>query len=346
MQVLVIGGTGFIGPYVARRLATRGLRVSVYHRGKTTAELPPEVVHILGERDQLYDRRAELAELAPDVVLDMRPLIERHAELVMATFRGTAQRVVAISSGDVYRAYGVLRGSEPGPPDRVPLREDAPLRSTLYPYRGPTPRPTDDPTAWTDLYDKILIERRVLADPLLPGTVLRLPMVYGPGDDAHRLFPYVKRIDDGRPVILVDEQAADWRWTRGYVEDVAAGIVAAVLSDRAVGRVYNVGESEALSERSWIEAIGRAAGWRGEIVGLPREFVPSPQPAFNYAQNLITDTSRIRAELGYCETLSLDERLARTIAWERSHPPVAVDLSLFNYPAEDAALASRRGGNR
>ena len=59
----------------------------------------------------------------------------------------------------------------------------------------------------------------------LPGTVLRLPMVYGPGDPLHRLFPILKRIDDGRPALLLDERMAQWRATRGFVENVAAGFI-------------------------------------------------------------------------------------------------------------------------
>ena len=64
----------------------------------------------------------------------------------------------------------------------------------------------------------------------LPGTVLRLPTVYGPGDYQHRLFEYLKRMDDGRPAIPLGEGVASWRWTHGYVEDVALAVVLAVTT--------------------------------------------------------------------------------------------------------------------
>lgn len=50
---------------------------------------------------------------------------------------------------------------------------------------------------WLDEeYDKIPVERVILSDPILSGTILRLPMVYGPSDPLHRFFPLVKRMDD------------------------------------------------------------------------------------------------------------------------------------------------------
>ena len=63
----------------------------------------------------------------------------------------------------------------------------------------------------TDDYDKIPAERMVMNDRELPGTVLRLPMVYGPGDRLHRFYPVVKRIADRRCHIIFPETLAVWR---------------------------------------------------------------------------------------------------------------------------------------
>jgi nucleoside-diphosphate-sugar epimerase len=70
----------------------------------------------------------------------------------------------------------------------------------------------------TDDYDKIPAERIVMNDRELPGTVLRLPMVYGRGDRLHRFYPVVKRVADGRDHIIFAEILAGWRSPRGYVE--------------------------------------------------------------------------------------------------------------------------------
>ena len=342
MQILVIGGTGFVGPHVVRRLVEGNHQVTVFHRGRTEADLPASVAHLHGDRARLDDVAGDLRRLAPEVVLDTRPLSEADARIVVAAMTGIAQRLVAISSVDVYRAFARLNRTEPGAPDPVPLTEEGPLRETLYPYREATPRPPADPMAWADDYDKILVERAVLGEPRLPGTVLRLPFVYGPGDRQHRLRPYVRRFDDGRPALLLGEAAARWRATRAAVENVAAAVSLAVVDDRAAGRVYNVGEADAPTEVDFARAVGRAAGWEGEVVTIPDDRLPPHLASpVDFAQPMVVDTGRIRRELGYSEPVSRDEWLRRAVAWERENRPTVDDPAAFDYAAEDAALAGR-----
>ena len=186
-------------------------------------------------------------------------------------------------------------------------------------------------------YDKIPVEEVVMSDADLAGTVLRLPAVYGPGD--HRAFDHLKRMEDGRTVILLEEGHARWRWTRGYVDNVAFAIALAVVDDRAAGRIYNVGEPDALTEAEWVYSIGRAAGWEGEVVVLPKEAIPEHLAApYNFDHHLEGDTSRIRKELGYAEHVPRDQAMKETIEWERVHPPDQADASRFDYAQEDAAL--------
>ncbi|RKX76944.1 MAG: NAD-dependent dehydratase [Spirochaetes bacterium] len=346
MRVLVIGGTGFIGPYVVRCLYNMGHEISVFHRGQTEADLPKEIRHIhnasfnLGERRQFNHFKDDFKRLAPDVVLDMIPMTQQDAQALMITFSGIARRVIALSSQDVYLAYSKLKGSESGPEETTPIPEGAPLRRRLYPYRNEPPRDMEDPQKWIDDYDKILVERVVMSYPDLPGTILRLPMVYGPGDKQHRLFEYLKRMDDRRPVILLDKGLAQWRWTRGYVENVASAIALVVRDESSAGRIYNLGEVEALPETGWVEAIGKAAEWNGEIVVVPTGCLPAHlHPNINTRQHMVVDTTRIREELGYRENVDRDEALRRTVHWERTHPPQEPDLTMFDYASEDAVLA-------
>ena len=344
MKILVIGGTGFIGTPVVNRLSNLGHDVNVFHRGETNAEFPPEVRQLFGNRQQLSDFAPEFNQLSPQIVLDIIPYLEQDAVAVMQTFRGIAERVVAISSQDVYRTYGVLWGKETGEPNSTPISEDAPLRSVLYPYRSLA----KDENDLKYNYDKILVERVFMSDTDLPATILRLPAVYGIGDKNYRWFEYLKRMDDGRELILLNQDNAKWRWTRGYIENVADAIALAVMDERAANRIYNVGESDTLTESEWVRSIGQIVGWKGEIVVAPNEALPQHLKAItSFDHDLIVDTSLIRKELNYAEKISRVEALSKTIAWERENPPPQIDPAQFDYAAENTAfqaLNQNKGG--
>jgi nucleoside-diphosphate-sugar epimerase len=337
MRILIIGGTGFSGPYTVRRLHAMGHEVTVFHSGQHEADLPPDVRHIHGARQRLPEFAEEFKCLAPDVVLHMVAHTEQDAQMAMSVFRGIARRAIVISSIDVYLNYGVNWGTEPGPAYPHPFTEDGPLRQNLYPHRNLAKGPDD---AFYH-YEKILVERVFMSNPFLPGTVLRLPMVYGPGD--HRLHPYLKRMDDNRPVILLQEEQARWCGARGYLENIADAIALVTMDERATGRIYHVAEPEVLPEAEWVRRIGHTAGWTGRVVTLPRDRMPTHlkiEPG--RSAHWIVDTTRIRQELGYREAVPQDEALRRTVAGERAHPPGKIDPAKFDYAAEDAALAGLR----
>ena len=337
MRLLLIGGTGFIGPFVSAELERLGHEVFVFHRPRTHASPSPR--EIFGDRRRLTDSATQLRALAPDVVVDLILSSGRQARDLMNVFRGGAARVVALSSCDVYRACGVLHGSEPGPLEPLPLTESSPLRTTLQTYPPDRVRMLQQVFGWLDEeYDKIPVEQEILAHPDLQGTVLRLPMVYGPGDPLHRFRPLVKRMDDRRPAILFEEKHAAWRSPRGYVENVAAAIALAATSDRAAGRIYNVGEAESFSELEWALQIAAAAGWDGNFITPPADRTPAHlRSPGNLDQHWVVDTTRIRQELGYREPIARADAIRRTVEWERANPAPA-DPRAFDYAAEDAAL--------
>ncbi len=89
---------------------------------------------------------------------------------------------------------------------------------------------------WVDEhYDKVAGEEAVLNSSEVKGSVLRLPMVYGPGDRLHRFFALLKRFADGRSSILLADDLAAWRGPRGYVENIAHAVALAATSERAAG---------------------------------------------------------------------------------------------------------------
>jgi nucleoside-diphosphate-sugar epimerase len=339
MRILLIGGNGFIGRFVLAALKRRASAMAVFHRSSASA--PDGVEEILGDRNQLSGSAQELKRFVPDVVIDLVISSGAQAEELMNIFRGATQRVVMLSSIDVYRAVGISHGTESGPLQEVPLTEESELRRCLHPYPPEGLQLMRKIFAWvTDDYDKIPAERVVMNDPELPGTVLRLPMAYGPGDPLHRFYPVVKRIADRRRQIIFPETLAAWRSPRGYVENVAAAIALAATDERAARRIYNVCEEPSFSELEWARKIAAAMRWDGDFVVLPIEHTPQHllKPG-NAAQHWTASSTRIRQELGYEEPVAIEEAIRRTIRWERKNPPDVAFLAQFDYAVEDAAVA-------
>lgn len=322
-----------------RELAQQGHEITIFHRGRASAALPAGVKHLLGDRNDIASHVHDFRRLAPEVVIDLILSSERQAKALVSTFRGLTQRIVALSSGDVYRACGISHGFESGPLQPVPLTEDSELRTARNTYGPELLQQLRNVFGWLDEeYDKIPVERTIMSDPKLPGTVLRLPMIYGPGDPLHRLFPYLKRMDDGRRVILIQDDVAQWRGPRGYVENVAGAIALAAVSEKAAGRIYNVAEEPFLTEVDWVRRIGQQAGWTGPVVPISKELTPAHlKVPYNGQQDWVMSSERIRNELGFIEPVGSGIAMERTINWERAHPP---DLpgSAFDYRSEDQAI--------
>lgn len=99
MKILAIGATGFVGSHV------KGHQVALFHRSSTTTSELNSLAHFYGRRNQLPNFKAQFEQFSPDVVLDIIPFTEAQAQDVVQVFSNCTQRLVAISSGDVYRNY-------------------------------------------------------------------------------------------------------------------------------------------------------------------------------------------------------------------------------------------------
>ncbi|MBO9708674.1 MAG: NAD-dependent epimerase/dehydratase family protein [Caulobacter sp.] len=319
MGVLVLGGTGFIGGPLTRRLLGEGVDTAVAHRGR--AEVAP------GAAARVVDRRDTAAVLqavrdfGATTVIDLLAYTQADTLPLLSALSGRIERYVMTSSVDVYRNYEGLHGRARPTPLWDRLGEDSPLRETRFPYRLAKPRAAGDPQAWMDGYDKIPLEEAARTQAGFQATILRLPMVFGPSDRQRRFSWAIRPMLQNRAAFNVPHPWAAWRSTMGYVDDVAAGIALAALHPRAAGQTFNLGRSNTPTNLAWAATFAQHLGWPGEVKLVhpdkARGALASAVAGLNLDYPLFIDNARIRRRLGYAEVTDFDEALARTVADER-----------------------------
>lgn len=205
-EVLVIGGSRYVGKRLVARLLAAGDRVTVLNRGSSAA--PPGTVHLVADRDDESSLRRALGTRTFDVVVDQVCYTPRQAAIARRAFAGRVRRYVMTSTVEVYEYE-----------DSIALvREDA-VDPTTVPVD--TELPWDDPAFLDSHYGegKRQAESVFSADPAFPFTAVRVAHVLGGDDDfTGRLAHYADRIRTGEPIAVpVDNQPA----TYIHVEEIA-----------------------------------------------------------------------------------------------------------------------------
>jgi nucleoside-diphosphate-sugar epimerase len=310
MTVLVIGATGFIGQPLVRALLARGEEVAAASRGGA------------GPCGVVCDRRDVAAVVAlaaarrVRTVIDLLAYTEADTLPLFDALSGGVERYVLASSLDVYRNYEGLHRKAAPDPILEPMDEGAPPRASRHPYRAEPRRPADSPDAWLDDYDKIPLEEGLHRADLI-HTILRLPMIYGPGDRQQRFRWIISPTLGGRQRLAIDPAWAAWRTTYGFVDDVADAIAQSACHAGAPDGTFNLGEAEPPHHATWVARFGRAIGWTGAIVLRPAP-PDSPIANLNLAYPLIADTRAFREAYAWREPTALEERLERTVAEQRA----------------------------
>src|SRR6202140_4495005 len=100
LRILILGGTGFIGPYQVRYALSRGHKVTAFNRGKThSGELPAEVEQLVGDRNGKLDA---LKNRQWDVVIDNPTTLPAWVRDAAQILKGNVERYVFISTISVY----------------------------------------------------------------------------------------------------------------------------------------------------------------------------------------------------------------------------------------------------
>jgi nucleoside-diphosphate-sugar epimerase len=330
MKVTVLGGTRFIGRRVVGDLVARGDEVLVVHRGETEPDDLPECRHLHSSRADFATVASQVREFAPDAVIDMLAMSRSDVDSVLPHLPDA--QLVLLSSMDVYEAFWlVLDGNREGEP--VPLNEQSRTREIRYPYAKSGERPSD--------YDKLDVEPSYVER---GATVLRLAMIYGEHDRQRREEFILRRVRAGRTRIPVG--AGDWLWSRAYVGDVSAAILATLGNPAVAGEIINIGEPAVRSMRGWATEILAAAGHEAELVTVPDAAVPDDLwITRTWHQHVVFDGYKAGRLLGWRPDPAAG--LARSVAWHLANPPTdaaegadgPADLNA-DFSADDAALAA------
>jgi len=287
MQVLVIGGSRFIGLAVVQRLLMDGHRVTLLNRGQTPDPFGTRVSRVIGDRsDPLVLQRA-VARRDFDAVVDVIAFREEDTRTAVERLAGRIGHFIHISTASVY----LIR-------DRVL----APFREEDFAGRL-APKAEGSSSSWTYAYHKRRCElalTRAWESDRFPFTTLRLPMVVGPGDYTERAQSYLERLLDGGPVVLPDGGLNSWGFL--WVADVAETIAANLMNANAFGRPYNLAQREVVSLKQFVETVAGALGLRPTLASVPLEWLTrlnlgTAFSPYTHDHDIVLDTSAAQRDL-------------------------------------------------
>jgi len=230
LRVLILGGTGFIGPHFVRAALDRGHTVSVFNRGKSDHQLPLSVERLIG------DRNGDLAAIANrdwDAVFDMAAYVPKWVRSLGKALDGRVNHYTFISTIMAYRS--LIGANE---------------QSALETYSG-----TEDPYSLETPGNhygamKVLCERE--AEAQFPGRtlVVRPATIVGPGEMAGAFSYLVARIERGGEILAAGEPSAPVQLID--VRDLAEWTVR--LAER--GQTGSFTASGPVERLSWSELLG------------------------------------------------------------------------------------------
>jgi 2'-hydroxyisoflavone reductase len=307
MNILIIGGTRFLGRHLTEAALQAEHQVTLFNRGKTNADLFPTVEQLQGDR-QTAEGHDALSGRRWDVAIDTCGYVPRHVRLTAERLADAVDRYIFISTISVY--------SDALQPDS----DESGLLATL-----------DDPT--TEVVDgatygglKVLCEQA--AEALLPGRVLqvRSGLIVGPHDPTDRFTYWVARVAAGGEVLAPDNPSGRVQFID--VRDEAEWVIR-MAGARAAG-TYNVtGPAAPLTMGEVLETCRAVSGSDAQLSWASAAFLTEHdiQPWHDmplWVPEGHDAALRLRVDKAVADGLTfrpLATTVTDTLAWHRSRPP-------------------------
>ena len=332
-KILILGGTGFIGPHVVDAARVRGHTVTLFNRGKTHHKLFPDVEKLRGDRE---GDLSALADRAWDAVVDTSGYIPRIVKQSVELLAPNVGQYVFVSTMSVYANESTV---------------DADETAAVKPLEDST---TEDVSK---AYGPLKAACEAVCDAAMPGRVtnLRAGWIVGPLDPTGRFTYWPSRLADGGEVLAPGDGSTPIQLIDA--RDLAAFIVTAI-ENRTVGTFNVFGPSNhpkvQLTLKQLIDACNHAAGNRATPTWVNAEFLlaqgvapwsdmPGWLPASPDTAGFGRRSNRRAIEAGL-KLRSVSETARDTLAWIASP-----DLELWvagTEPFGSAVMLTRSDENK
>jgi nucleoside-diphosphate-sugar epimerase len=312
MRILILGGSGFTGPYQVRYAVSRGHKVTTFNRGKThPGELPAEVEQLVGDRNGKLDA---LKNRQWDVVIDNPTTLPAWVRDAAQILKGNVDRYVFTSTISVYGE--IKTGVDETAPVEKYEGADA-YKETLEAMRASGFK-TYGPL-------KALSEKE--AEKWFPGKtlVIRPGLIVGPRDETDRFTYWPVRIDRGGEVLAPGDPKDPVQFIDG--RDLAEWTIR-MAENRETG-IYNAtGPAQPLGVGGMLDGIKDAEKSNAMFTWVPEDFLTqqkveawSDMPVWTGKDSGLSRT-KIDKALGKGLTFRpLAETARDTLAWFKSLPP-------------------------
>jgi nucleoside-diphosphate-sugar epimerase len=316
LRILILGGTGFTGPFQVRYALSRGHTVTVFNRGKThRGTLPEGVEQLIGDRNGRLDA---LKGRDWDVVIDNPTMLPKWVHDVGEILKDNVHQYIFISTISVY-----ADNSEPG------MDEDAPLAK----YDGADPMKETRESVIASkfaLYGPLKALSEKEAEKWFPGKtlIIRPGLIVGPGDETDRFTYWPVRVARGGEVLAPGEpgdpvQFIDARdlaeWTIRMAEQGATGVYNATgpAQKLTIGQMLGTMKSTLHSDArfTWVNA-----NFLEKQNVQPWSDMPVWVPPVGEAAG-IGSISNKRAVAQGLTFRPLSDTVEATMKWFRAQPP-------------------------